>query len=444
MTTRRAEELSLVHRDGEKPPDQWRTGGEHELLCINQNGQPPPYEGPAGIAAVLAGLADDIGLERIEESGVLVSLKGRGGSVTLEPGGQVELSGAPHSTLHGLASETQCFQDALDRVASDLNLSFFAMGLRPITAVSAVPRMPKARYALMEQVMPTMGSRSLEMMFATGTIQCNLDYGDEEDMAEKFRCAALLSPVVTGLLANSPYQNGKPTGWMSTRQAIWDETAINRSGRFDWMVSRPLRYESYAAFAAGEPLLFRQASESLKAAGPEPFLDGFLRGDLDLEDWVLHLTTVFPEVRLKHMLELRGADGGTGDLVIAVNALWTGILYDHEARRWVLERLGHLGPRNWDRLAREASRTGLAAQAAGLPPLFELADEMLQCAAAALQRREKLNGMGEDESIWLRPLQQFVAWKASPAELLLRRFGDDVVSARAFLSGHIKHSPWLA
>lgn len=438
-------ELTVVHRDGATPRADWLTGAEHELLAIDPNGRAPEFTGDRGIERVLLGVQSEVpGLTAIEERGQVVALKGRGGSVTLEPGGQVELSGAAHKDLHALAAETQCYQSALERVAHDLGLEFFAMGLRPVLPVAGTPRMPKARYRFMEEVMPLLGARSLEMMFSTATIQCNLDYCDETDMAEKFRCGALLSPVLTALVANSPYQGGRRTGLMSTRQAIWDETATARSGRFPWMIEGPLSYANYAAFASSQPLLFLQRGDHLSAADHQSFLTHFKEGTLDLDDWALHLTTIFPEVRLKHMLELRGADGGTGDLVIAVNAFWTGILYDDEARNNALTHLESLDANSWDTLARVCQKDGLRARIKDLPPVAEIAAAAIGWAKEGLARRARRNKAGEDESVWLRPLEQFLELGASPAELLVARFGDDALAARSFLAGDIQRSPWLA
>ncbi|MBM64727.1 MAG: glutamate--cysteine ligase [Myxococcales bacterium] len=438
-------ELIAAHRDGATQRADWLTGAEHELLAVDADGRAPKFDGDQGIERVLLGIGSEVaGLDGMEERGRIIALKGRGGSVTLEPGGQVELSGAAHKDLHALASETQCYQSALERVAEDLGLRFFAMGLRPVLPVPDVPRMPKARYRVMEDVMPSLGSRSLEMMFSTATIQCNLDYSDEADMVAKFRCGALLSPVLTALVANSPYQAGQRTGLMSTRQAIWDETATARSGRFPWMVEGPISYRDYATFASDQPLLFRQQGDQLSEADQQSFLSHFKKGELDLEDWALHLTTLFPEVRLKHMLELRGADGGTGDLVIAVNAFWTGILYDDEARNEAIAQLTSLDGTTWDQLAKACQKDGLRAQTQGLPPVAEIAAAAVGWAKDGLKRRARCNEAGEDESIWLRPLEQFLELGASPAELLIARFGDDALAARSFLAGDVQRSPWLA
>lgn len=438
-------ELVSLHSDGETPPERWLIGAEHELLAVDASGRAPSFEGDQGIEKVLHGIRAEVdGLNPIEEKGRTIALKGRGGSVTLEPGGQVELSGAAHADVHGLAAETFCYQTALEVVAQDLGLSFFAMGLRPVLAVPAVPRMPKARYRAMEQVMPSLGSRSLEMMFSTGTIQCNLDYSSEADMAAKFRCGALVSPILTALVANSPYQHGRRTGFMSTRQAIWDETATARSGRFPWMVQPGSTYADYAHFAAMQPLLFQQHGDEVGPGDDLPFLSHYQNGDMDLRDWERHLTTVFPEVRLKHMLEMRGADGGTGDLVIAVNAFWTGLLYDEVARDTALRELSGVNEHQWERMARTCQQDGLAAVEEGLPPVQELASAAVSWAKQGLQRRARLNKAGEDESVWLRPLEELLELGASPAELLVARFGDDAMAARDFLCRDVQRSPWLA
>ncbi len=438
-------ELLALHRQGETPSENWLTGAEHELLCVTESGAAPSFEGDRGIEQVLRGICEEVtGLHPVLETGKIIGLKGRGGSVTLEPGGQVELSGAAHPDVHRLAAETSCYQTALETVAESLKLDFFAMGVRPVLPVSRIPRMPKARYRVMEEVMPTLGARSLEMMFSTGTIQCNLDYSDESDMALKYHCGALVSPILTALVANSPYQEGRRTGLMSTRQAIWDQTATMRSGRFEWMVENKLTYEDYARFAANQPLLFRKEGDQWGRADQRSFLDHLTRGDVQTDDWELHLTSIFPEIRLKHMLELRGADAGTGDLVIAVNAFWTGLFYDHEAIKTVLDHLDFIQPDQWERLAQACQKDGLAALVKGLPPVRELARMTVQHAKEGLKRRAIFNEKGEDESIWLRPLEDFLELGASPAELLVARFNDDALAARSFLCGTVQHSPWLA
>jgi glutamate--cysteine ligase len=433
--------LSDFHRNGEHPNGPWLIGAEHELLCIDSKGEAPGYEGPRGIRAVLKALGQATGMKPSLEGDKTIGLQGKTASVTLEPGGQLELAGSARSSLHEVAAEVRHFQSLLEGIGSELGLRFFGMGLRPVQALPEIPLMPKSRYQIMKAVMPTLGRRSLEMMFGTATVQTNLDYGSEADMARKFRASACLSPIVAAMFANSPYQNAKPTGRMSERYAIWDHTDTQRSGRFAWMLDKPLSYQTYVEFAKAQRMIFRVENGHYIEAGDQSFAAMLKAGEVGSDDWAAHLGGIFPEVRLKNLIELRSADGGCGEMVVALNALWVGILYDEQALDEALALSADWRSEAWEELAQSAARDGLSGSCA-LGSTLELASELLRIADQGLARRKIVDAADEDERRYLAPLHALVHMGASSAELLLRRFGDDAQAARQFCARKLWEFPW--
>lgn len=428
-------------RRGERPDGELLIGAEHELLCIDQNGAVPGYAGSTGIAAVLAALSDALGWDPSLEDDRVIGLKGATASVTLEPGGQLELAGSPNKDLHQVAAEVSEFQKTLSGIAQPLGLSFFGMGLRPVVPLCELPMMPKSRYQIMQKVMPTLGSRSLEMMFSTATVQTNLDFRSEQDMTRKFRVAACLSPVVAALFANSPYQNGQRTGRASERYAIWDDTDVDRSGRFDWMVDEDQTYEGYTQWAKDQRMIFVHRDGLYHQASGLSFAKHASSTAYQEGDWEHHLGGVFPEVRLKSFMELRSADTGCGQMVVALNALWTGLLYDQESLDMAEDLTRDWRSSEWQGLASSAATDGLSGVSA-LGSLRELAAAILVLADGGLERRARLDDRGQDERLYLAPLHMLVHWGASQAELLVQRFGDDAKSARQFCAQDLWEFPW--
>ncbi len=433
--------LTETHRRGEKAQGDLLIGAEHELLCITQEGRVPGYGGPSGIGAVLQALGQALGWSPTMEGEHAIGLQGETASVTLEPGGQLELAGSPCTDLHAVANEVRGFHTLLGQIAQDLELQFFGLGLRPLAPLAGIPTMPKSRYAIMKRVMPTLGRRSLEMMFSTATVQTNLDYRDEADMARKFRAAACLSPIAAALFANSPYQNGQLTGRMTERYAIWDDTDTERSGRFAWMVDQPLTYQAYSEWAKGLRLLFLYRQGLYQDAGNTSFANLLDQGLVDESDWQQHLGGIFPEVRLKNFLELRSADGGCGQMVVALNAFWTGLLYDEQALSDALALCEGWESTGWERMARAAATDALAAET-DFGPMLELTKEVLRIADAGLQRRGRVALTEKDERTHLAPLHALVHMGASQAELLVKRFGNDAEAARCFATADLWEFPW--
>ena len=433
--------LTDVFTEGERHAGATLIGAEHELLCLDQNGRVPGYGGADGIAAVLNGLSEALGWHPVREGSAVIGLEGPSASVTLEPGGQLELAGSPLGDLHAVADETRAFQHTLQEVARPLGLTFMGMGLRPRTRLCDVPMMPKSRYAIMKELMPQLGRRSLEMMFGTATIQTNLDYVDEADMAKKFRVAACWSPVVAALFANSPYQNGAPSGRMTERYAIWDHTDVLRSGRFDWMLDPQLTYHQYAEWAAAQRMLFLYRDGAYIPAPNVSFLEHARSDQFEPRDWLQHLGGVFPETRLKSFIELRSADAGCGQMVVALSALWTGLFYDQESLDTAHELTREWTSASWQNLAHMAARKGLSGRC-DLGSLNELASTLVSLSAAGLGRRARRNAQGDDEQVHLAPLQRLVHGGASQAELMIDRFGDDVGAAVQFVSRDLWEFPW--
>ena len=413
---------------GNKPPEDWRIGTEHEKFGFRLSDlRPPTYEGPQGIRAVLEGLAQ-FGWTPVLEGGHLIALKKDGASVTLEPAGQLELSGAPLENLHQTCRETAGHLGELKIVSDRLGIGFFGMGFQPKWTREDMPWMPKGRYKIMREYMPKVGDLGLDMMTRTCTVQVNLDFASEADMVKKFRVSLALQPIATALFADSPFREGQPNGFLSYRSHIWTDTDPDRTGMLDFVFEDGFGFERYVDYLLDVPMYFvYREGRYIDAAGLS-FRD-FLRGELSvlpgekptLSDWGDHLTTAFPEVRLKRYLEMRGADGGPWSRLCALPALWTGLLYDDTAldAAWDLVRDFSMEERN-------ALRDGVPRQALKLPfrnsKVLELARETLKIAAHGLQRRARLNCNGVDERIYLESLIEIVDSGQTAAERKLERF----------------------
>ncbi|ODU44645.1 glutamate--cysteine ligase [uncultured Aquimonas sp.] len=413
---------------GNKPREAWRIGTEHEKFGFRLSDlRPPTYEGPQGIRAVLEGLAQ-FGWTPVLEGGHLIALKKDGASVTLEPAGQLELSGAPLENLHQTCRETAGHLGELKIVSDRLGIGFFGMGFQPKWTREDMPWMPKGRYKIMREYMPKVGGLGLDMMTRTCTVQVNLDFASEADMVKKFRVSLALQPIATALFADSPFREGQPNGFLSYRSHIWTDTDPDRTGMLDFVFEDGFGFERYVDYLLDVPMYFvYREGRYIDAAGLS-FRD-FLRGELSvlpgekptLSDWGDHLTTAFPEVRLKRYLEMRGADAGPWSRLCALPAFWTGLLYDDTAldAAWDLVRDFSMEERN-------ALRDGVPRQALKLPfrnsNLLELARESLKIAAHGLQRRARLNCNGVDERIYLESLIEIVDSGQTAAERKLERF----------------------
>ncbi len=413
---------------GARPEAEWRIGTEHEKFGFRLDDlRPPTWEGERGIGALLEGLTR-FGWQRVEEHGKLIALGREGASITLEPAGQLELSGAQLATVHETCCEVTCHLNEVKTVADELGLGFLGMGFQPKWQRQDMPWMPKGRYKIMQQYMPKVGSLGLDMMTRTCTVQVNLDVAGEADMVKKFRVALALQPIATALFADSPFTEGRPNGYQSYRSHIWTDTDAARTGMLDFVFESGFGYERYVDYLLDVPMYFSYrngqyvdlAGESFRAflAGKLPQLPG---AGPTLRDWADHTTTAFPEVRLKKYLEMRGADGGPWNRLCALPAFWVGLLYDATAldAAWDLVK-------NFTREERHALRDGVPRHALGLPfrkaSVRELAREALIISAHGLARRAHHNRHGADERIFLDILTQIVEANQTPAQRKLELF----------------------
>jgi glutamate--cysteine ligase len=427
------EKAQLVEylESGCKPPEAWRIGTEHEKFAFRLSDlRPLPYDGPDGIAAVLDGLAG-CGWQRVEEDGHLIALSRDGASVTLEPGGQVELSGAPLTSIHETCAEVNAHLQDARRVGEELGIGMIGLGFQPKWPRTAIDWMPKGRYRIMRDYMPKRGTLGLDMMARTCTVQVNLDFASEADMVRKFRVGLALQPVATAMFANSPFTEGKPNGYQSWRSHIWTDTDPDRTGDLPFVFEDGFGFERYVDYILGVPMYFvYRDGHYIDASGQNfrAFLDGRLPAypgqQPTLGDWADHLTTAFPEVRLKRFLEMRGADGGPWKRLCALPALWVGLLYDTTAlgAAWDLVRDWNLEERA--ALRRDVPRLGLATPFRG-GTVRDVAARVLDIARHGLAARGKLDTIGGSEEPFLNDLQRIVASGETQASEMLRRFAGE-------------------
>ena len=413
---------------GGKPKASWGIGTEHEKFGFRLDDlRPPAFDGERGIESLLQGLTR-FGWQPVTEHDRVIALHKAGASVTLEPAGQVELSGAILRSVHETCSETNQHLEEVKAVAEERQLGFLGMGFQPKWRREDMPWMPKGRYQIMRAYMPKVGALGLDMMTRTCTVQVNLDFADEADMVRKFRVSLALQPVATALFADSPFTEGRPNGFLSYRSHIWTDTDPDRTGMLDFVFEDGFGFERYVDYLLDVPMYFSyRDGKYIDASGKSfrKFMDGrldVLPGALPtMRDWSDHMTTAFPEVRLKQYLEMRGADGGPWSRLCALPAFWVGLLYDDSAldAAWDLVKDFSLEERN-------ALRDGVPELALKVPfrhgTLRDLAREALKISAAGLQRRARHNANGADESIFLAPLIDFVEANETPAERKLKLF----------------------
>ena len=428
----RHEQLAEYLAAGCKPRDEWRIGTEHEKFgyLIPEPGQPHlplPYEGERSVHAVLSGLRDRFGWATVEEGGHLIGLTRDGANVSLEPGGRLELSGAPLSTIHETCDEVNQHLAEVRAVADEIGVGFIGLGAAPEWTHDQMPLMPKGRYRLMDGYMGRVGTMGRVMMRRTCTVQVNLDFGSEADMVRKMRVAVALQPVATALFANSPFFEGEPAGVKSLRAKVWRNLDDARTGMIPFVFDEGFGFESWAEWVLDVPMYFVYRDGRYIDALGQSFRD-FLKGELPalpgerptLSDWADHLTTVFPEARVKKFIEMRGADGGPWRRLCALPALWVGLLYDEGAldAAWDLVR-------GWDAETREGLRVA-AGEAAlegghGGIRLHDLAREVVDIAEAGLKARARpgAGGLIPDESHFLNALHESVETGMVPADRLL-------------------------
>jgi glutamate--cysteine ligase len=414
--------------DGEKPAQDWRIGTEHEKFGFRLDDlRPPTFDGARGIEALLKGMVQ-FGWTPVEEKGRVIALLRGNASVTLEPAGQLELSGAALEHLHATDEETRNHLSEVTAAAEPLQLGFLGMGFQPKWRREEMPWMPKGRYQIMKSYMPKVGQLGLDMMTRTCTVQVNLDYASEADMVKKFRVSLALQPIATALFADSPFTEGRPNGYLSYRSHIWTDTDPDRTGMLDFVFEDGFGYERYVDYLLDVPMYFSYREGVYHDASGQSFRE-FLKGRLPAlpgalptqRDWSDHMTTAFPEVRLKKYLEMRGADGGSTERLVALPAFWVGLLYDDAAldAAWDLVK-------DFSLVERHALRDGVPRQAMNLPfrngSVRDLAAQAVEIAIAGLKRRARHDASGRDESIYLAPLQAIVASGRTAAEEKLALF----------------------
>jgi glutamate--cysteine ligase len=425
----RREQLVAPMQAGEKPPADWRIGTEHEKLVYHRDSKrAPSYDERGGIRDILLEMRQ-FGWEPVEEGGNVIAMSGPDGTVSLEPAGQLELSGAPLENLHQTCAETGRHLDQVKAIGESCGVGFLGLGMWPDKRRGELPIMPKGRYDIMLRHMPRVGGLGLDMMLRTCTIQVNLDYCSEANMARKFRVGLALQPLATALFANSPFTEGKPNGFLSYRSHIWSDTDPHRTGMLPFVFEDGFGYERYVDYMLDVPMYFVFRDGKYIDAAGQSFRD-FLAGKLPAlprelptqSDWTDHLSTAFPEVRLKSFLEMRGADGGPWNRICALPALWVGLLYDDAAldAAWDLVK-------GWSMDEREALRgavpkLALDAPLPGSGKLLDLARDVLEIARLGLNARARLNSSGDNEAGFLEPLQEIVASGKVPAQRLLDKF----------------------
>jgi glutamate--cysteine ligase len=418
---------------GEKPKADWRIGTEHEkFVFYTETLEPVPYEGPRGIRALMEHMMARYDWLPIYEGSHIIALRRPdnqpGGTISLEPGGQFELSGAPVETLHETAAETEEHLAQVLDVGEDLGIGFLGVGFSPKWTLPETPHMPKQRYGVMTRYMPTVGRRGLDMMYRTATIQVNLDFASEADMVRKLRVSLALQPIATAIFASSPFTEGHINGMKSLRSEVWRDTDPRRTGMLPFVFEPGMGYERYVDYALDVPMYFvYRDGRYIDVAGASfrEFMEGRLAalpGERPtIDDWSDHLTTLFPEVRLKRFLEMRGADGGRWPRICGLSAFWVGLLYDEAALDAAWDYV-----KSWTAEERQALRDAVPRDAFAVrfrdTTVQELARDVLRISHMGLRNRRRINHKSQDETIYLAPLQRLVATGRTVADELIERF----------------------
>jgi glutamate--cysteine ligase len=427
----RRDELVAWIAEGIKPKSQFRIGTEHEKFAFTLEGhRPVPYEGPHGIRMLLEGMEHLLGWEPIMEGRNIIGLYDvtGGGAISLEPGGQFELSGAQVETVHQTSSELMAHLAQVREVAEPLHIGFLGIGMTPNWTRADMPKMPKGRYKIMTGYMPKVGKYGLDMMYRTCTVQTNLDFSSEADMVKKLRVSLALQPVATALFANSPFTEGKPNGFLSFRSEIWRDTDNDRSGMLPWAFEPGMSFERWVDYALDVPMYFVKHGDDYVDVAGQSFRD-LLAGKLPqlpgeratISDWANHLSTIFPEVRLKRYLEMRGADSGPLPNLLALSAFWVGILYDDPSLDAAWDMVKTWTAEERQKLRDDVPKLGLAAKVRNRT-VFELATEALKFSRAGLARRKQLDVGGQDETRYLDVLDDRLARGTTPAQELLDKY----------------------
>ncbi len=430
----RPEQLAEYLAEGCKPREDWRIGTEHEKFGYCKDTlKPLPYDGPRSIRAMLEGLRDRYGWAPVEEAGSIIGLVKDGANVSLEPGGQLELSGAPLETIHETCDEVNEHLREVQSVADEIGARFIGLGAAPHWRHEDMPVMPKGRYRLMTDYMGRVGTHGTQMMYRTCTVQVNLDFATEADMVQKLRVALALQPVATALFANSPFFEGKLNGHKSWRSRIWRDLDGARTGMLPFVFEEGFGFERYVDYALDVPMYFVYRDGKYIDALGQSFRD-FLAGKLPalpgevptLSDWADHLTTIFPEARLKKFIEMRGADGGPWRRLCALPAFWVGLTYDAGALDAAWDLAKGLDAETREGLRMAASVSGLQGEEKGVK-IHDLAREAVAIAEAGLKARARpgAGGLVPDETHFLNALQESVETGQVPADELISHFESD-------------------
>ncbi|MDE1987241.1 MAG: glutamate--cysteine ligase [Alphaproteobacteria bacterium] len=417
--------------DGCKPKSEWRIGTEHEKFVYDlKTHKPLPYEGVPGIRGLLEGMRR-FGWEPILEGENIIGLTQNNASISLEPGGQFELSGAPLKSVHETCAEVNTHQQQVREVAAEIGAGALGCGFAPSWTMAETHQMPKGRYAIMRRYMSKVGGYGLEMMFRTCTVQVNLDFSSEVDMVKKFRVGLALQPVATALFANSPFRESKPNGFLSYRSHVWTDVDNDRAGMLPWVFDDGMSFERYVDYALDVPMYFVYRDGKYIDVAGRSFRDFLahkipeLKGiEPQMSDWADHLTTIFPEARLKRFLEMRGADGGSWRRICGLPALWVGIFYDQTSldAAWDLVK-------DWTAEERQAMRDAVPRLAFKTPfrktTVWELAHRMIDISAEGLRRRASQDAGGMTEEGFLVPLREVINRGYTRAEELLQNYRKD-------------------
>ena len=420
---------------GAKPAADWRIGTEHEKFLFHRDSlRPVAYDGDSGVEAMLNALCKAIGDKAtpIIEKGKIIGLKdGDGGSVSLEPGGQLELSGAPLSNLHQTCAETGRHLLHMRAVSSALGVGMLGIGFQPKWRRDDISWMPKGRYQIMRNHMPKVGTMGLDMMLRSCTVQVNLDYADEDDMRRKFRTSLALQPIATALFANSPFKDGKPSGWLSGRAHVWTDTDNARCGVPSCVFDPHFGYEQWIDYILDVPMYFlHRGQDYVDVAGKSfrDYLAGMLAGfegePPQMADFEDHITTAFPEVRLKQYLEMRGADSGSWANICALPAYWVGLLYCDEALAEAEDLVSDIGADDVMEARLSVAKDGLRGKL-GSHDVAMLAKKTIDIASKGLRNRGIFDDGGDDESGFLQPLRKVIATQKTPAEVMLDLYHGD-------------------
>jgi glutamate--cysteine ligase len=436
---RRRDDLLAPFFDAFKPPERWRIGPEMEKFgLIEVTRSPLRYEGGGGVLWILQQLAEQHGWtpEREHEGGPVISLETKGASITLEPGCQLELSGAPADTIHQVCAEFRGHMRELGPLSRALGVRWLGLGFHPFARREDFEWVPKQRYGVMREYLPTRGGHAVDMMLRTCTVQVNLDYASEADAMRKMRVALALGPATTAMFANSPWKEGRPHGGLSYRGRVWLDVDPDRSGLLPALWKKSARFDDYVEWALDVPMfLFKRDGHAIVNAGQtfRAFWKSGFEGHFPTrEDWKVHLNTLFPEVRLKRTIEIRGADTQATNMACALPALWTGVFYDERAlgeaealvEGWSFDEVDDLRGRGW--------RDGLRAPFRG-KPLAEVAQRLVAIADGGLERRRRMSKGGEDERVHLRRLRRLVNEARTPADVLLEGIEREADLAQAIV-----------